>query len=283
MQSGSNTHRGKCLLLKLQLSRYLEASLGVNWNSLLFFEAKVASSILSRCSPKFSDQIFTAWSLFTAWVEIKWSFTCLHTYLFRLIVILCVVKQQEKYVSVELGLSSPEQQHYHIKSGHLLAEEKTIGSRTLTQRAARMARRLKQALFPAQRDALWYSLSSSCHRRPLWCGVIGFTHDDGVERSDPAFVEVSSFLIIASGRKSLEKFSFATTRRVTSRGPDTGHGLLVPAERWLPACHYSCHHSLTAQRHHLRPVACWLYTPAHTCHSFRAALILSVCCKSWVE
>lgn len=46
--------------------------------------------------------------------------------------------------------------------------------------------------------------------------IIGFTHDDKVERSDPAIVKVSSFLIIACGRESQEKFSFPITQRVTT-------------------------------------------------------------------
>lgn len=59
-------------------------------------------------------------------------------------------------------------------------------------------------------------LSFCFHRRPLCRRLIGFTHDDKVERSDPAIVKASSFLIIACGRKSQEKFSFAITQRVTS-------------------------------------------------------------------
>lgn len=37
-------------------------------------------------------------------------------------------------------------------------------------------------------------------------------------KSDPAVAKVSSFLIIARGRKSQEEVSFAVTQRATKRG-----------------------------------------------------------------
>lgn len=46
------------------------------------------------------------------------------------------------------------------------------------------------------------------HRRPLCRRVKGFTHDDKVQRSDPAIVQVSSFLINAAGGKSQEELCF---------------------------------------------------------------------------
>lgn len=72
---------------------------------------------------------------------------------------------------------------------------------------------------------------------------MGFTHDDKVERSDPAIVKVSSFLIIACGRNSQEKFSFSYYTTCHKRGirPATGYWC-QPAEqreeRLFPACHY---------------------------------------------
>lgn len=96
---------------------------------------------------------------------------------------------------------------------------------------------------PAQKDALWYSFSFCFHRLPLCRRVIGFTHDDKVERSDPAFVRVSSFLIFACERRSQGEVFICYYTVCHTRGikPATGYWCQLVEqreERLLPGCHY---------------------------------------------
>lgn len=93
-------------------------------------------------------------------------------------------------------------------------------------------------------DALWYSFSFCLHRRPLcWPRVIGFTHDDKVERSDPAIVK--SVIILNNclwekipGEVFIRYYTTCHNRGTT---PATGYWCQSPEqkeERLSSACHY---------------------------------------------
>lgn len=101
-------------------------------------------------------------------------------------------------VFIIFGLNS----WYHLSALHLLAEEKTIEAVRWHKGWLGWRDAWNKLCFPAEKDALWYSFSFCFHRRPLCCRVIGFGHDDKVEHSDPAIVEVSSFLIIGLWEKN---------------------------------------------------------------------------------
>lgn len=97
--------------------------------------------------------------------------------------------------------------------------ENNWGSYAAHKGTARVARRLKWALFlGAEKTPCWHSFCFCFHRRPLCCHVIGFTHDDKVERSDPAIVQVSSFLIISSWGENPGKSFHLALRNVSQPG-----------------------------------------------------------------
>lgn len=87
-----------------------------------------------------------------------------------------------------------------------------------------MGRLLKPALFSAPCDTHSLSVFTGSHYA---ADIMVFTHDDRVERVDPAIVWASSFLIFACGRRSFD----LRLHNMSQMGHHAGHRSLVSAKR----------------------------------------------------
>lgn len=122
-------------------------------------------------------------------------------------VILCVLKATQMNVISMFGWRSGY--HFPSRSATLSRtfsrwRRKQLSLAGWHKGARLMARRFKYALFCSTNEKKKMPYGGHClqiHRWPLCRRVMGFIHDDKVKRSDPAIVKLTSFLIIAFGRK----------------------------------------------------------------------------------
>lgn len=160
-----------------QIAGYLgiwsERRPGVDCNGLPLV-AKVASSLSSRCSPNSSQshpEMFRTGIHFAA---------CAKT----------VVMSRRSFAD-RLCYDAAEMNEF-VMFGDISLSWGTTLSRAIIRWGENkwLVRRdaWDQLCFPSPRDALWYSFSRCLHRQSLCRHIMGFTHDDKVERSDPAIV-----------------------------------------------------------------------------------------------